>query len=125
MLGGLLLYQFWTYVYDLYVILHSDDFLIFTFLYPRSFSAFSIFFSVSQHFPFFRMQKPLNQTHDIYITDKIARLDTTVAFSPPIHMALFLRFQRRENTLFIVYVVAERNGPMFAKQALSYPRFSL
>lgn len=71
------------------------------------------------------MQKPLNQTHDIYITDKIARVDTTVPFSPLIHTALFLLFQRRENTRFIVDVVAERNGPMLAKQALSSPRFSL
>ena len=33
-------------------------------------------------------------------------------------MALFLPFQNGKNSLFTVETVAERNGPIFAKQAL-------
>ena len=48
-----------------------------------------------------------------------ACLDTTVPFCSPIQMTLFLPFQNRKNPLFIVEMVAERNSPAFAKQALN------
>ena len=35
-------------------------------------------------------------------------------------MALFLPFQNRKNALLTVETVAERNSPIFAKQALSF-----
>ena len=47
-----------------------------------------------------------------------ACLDATVPFHSLIQMVLFLLFQNRKNALFTVEMVAERNGPVFAKQAL-------
>ena len=49
-----------------------------------------------------------------------ACLDETVPFRSPIQVAIFLPFQNRENALFIVETVAERNCPIFAKQALKF-----
>ena len=48
-----------------------------------------------------------------------ACLDTTIPFRSPIQMALFLPFQNGKNSLFTVETVAERNGLIIAKQALS------
>ena len=47
-----------------------------------------------------------------------ACLDATVPFRSPIQISLFLPFQNGKNALFTVETVAERNGPIFAKQAL-------
>ena len=46
-------------------------------------------------------------------------------FRFPIQMALFLPFQNGEKVIFTVETVAERNGPISAKQALRERRWSL
>ena len=52
-----------------------------------------------------------------------ACLDTTVPFSFLIQMALFLPFQNGEKIIFTAETVAQPNGLIFAKQALSVVRF--
>ena len=51
-----------------------------------------------------------------------ACLDETVLFHSPIQVAIFLPVRNRGNALFTVGMVAERNGPIFAKQA---PNFTM
>ena len=41
-----------------------------------------------------------------------------ILFRFPLKMTLFLPFQNRENVLFTAETVAQRRGPMFAKQAV-------
>ena len=43
--------------------------------------------------------------------------DATVLFHSPIQISLFLRFQNREKAIFTAETVAQRNGPIFTKQA--------
>ena len=48
-------------------------------------------------------------------------LDAMVPFRSLIQIALFLPFQGGEKVIFTAETVAQRNGPIFAKQALSPP----
>ena len=48
-----------------------------------------------------------------------ACLDATVPFRSPIQIDLFLPFQNGRKPIFTAETVAQRNGPIFAKQALS------
>ena len=55
------------------------------------------------------------------LTTLRACLDATVPFRSPIQIALFLPFRNGEKPIFTAETVAERNGPIFGKQALSLP----